>query len=91
MPQAMKNDQIDLPITPEARETIETAAMISGQSLVDFVVDASIERAREVIRKSDVITLSARDYARVLAAIDSPHEPSPALKRAAERYGKMFE
>ena len=91
MARALKNDRIDLRLRPETREAIEKAAMISGQSLADFVMDASIERAREVIRESDVITLSARDHARVLAALDSPPEPSPALKRAAERYGKMFE
>jgi uncharacterized protein (DUF1778 family) len=91
MPRALKKDRFDLRLTPETKETIEKAALISGQSLTDFVVAASTERAREVIRESEVITLSARDYARVLAALDSPPEPSPALRRAAERYGKMFE
>jgi uncharacterized protein (DUF1778 family) len=91
MPRALKKDRIDLRLTPETKETIEKAAMISGQSLTDFVVAATTERAREVIRESDAIVLSARDFARVLAALDTPPEPSPALRRAAERYKKTFE
>ncbi len=91
MPRALKNDRIDLRLTPETKETIERAAMISGQSLSDFVVSASTEQAREVIRVSGGITLSPGDHALVLAALDSPPEPSPALKRAAERYKSTFE
>ena len=91
MSQALKDDRIDLRLAPGTREAIEKAAMITGQSLADFVVDAVTERALEVIRESDVITLSAGDYARVLVALDSPPEPSPALERAAERYKRTFE
>jgi uncharacterized protein (DUF1778 family) len=91
MPRALKNDRVDLRLTPETKKTIEKAAMISGQSLTDFVVAATTERAREVNRESDAITLSERDRERVLAALDNPPQPSPALKRAAARYKKTFQ
>ena len=91
MPQALENDQIDLRLTAEAKEASETAAMISGQSLTDLVLDAVTSRAREVTRGSGAITLSARDHARVLATLDTPPEPSPALRRAAEQYTTTFE
>ena len=90
MPKVLKDERLDLRLPAEAKETIEKAAIISGQSLTDFVVATTTERAREIIRQSDAITLSARDHARVMAALDDPPEPSEALKRAAERYKKTF-
>jgi len=86
MPRALKSERIDLRIPAEPKETIEKAAVISGQSLTDFVVAATTSRAREVIRQSDSLVLSARDHARVMAALDAPPEPADALKRAARRH-----
>jgi uncharacterized protein (DUF1778 family) len=88
VPKILKDERLDLRIPAEAKETIEKAAPIAGRSLTDFVVAATTDRAREVIRQSDAIALSVRDQAGVLAALDAPPEPSATLKRAAERSGQ---
>ena len=90
MPVVLKDGRIDLELPSGVKEAIETAAMISGQSLADFMVVATAERAREVIREADTIVLSARDFDRVIAALDDAVGPSDALKRAAERHGKRL-
>jgi uncharacterized protein (DUF1778 family) len=79
-----RGERLDLRITAEAKRQLERAAALSGETISMFVLRASLGRARSVIRESGRITLSARDRARFLAALDR-EEP-----RLIEALNKAF-
>ena len=82
-----KSERLDVRVNPEVKQEIEYAASLSGQTVSNFVLGATVRTAREVIRESSVIKLSNRDRDRFLAALDRDDaKPNAALVRAAERY-----
>lgn len=69
---------------------LKRAAEIQGRTLTDFVVAAADEAACRTIQEADIIRVSLEAQRQIAAAILNPPAPSPALKRAARRYRKMF-
>jgi uncharacterized protein (DUF1778 family) len=86
-----KIKRVDLRLSSAQKRLIEQAATLSGLTVSGFILDSTIERAREVLREAAVIELSARDRDRFLAALNDEHAgPSPALRRAARRHKQML-
>jgi len=82
-----KTERLDLRLPTELKRVIEDAAVLSGQTVSNFVLGTTVRRARKVIRESDAIELSNRDRDRFLAALDDTNaRPNAALRRAAKRY-----
>ncbi len=77
--------RMDFRLPNQAKELIEQAASLTGQSLSDFAVSTLLERARQILQQESVRTLSRRDAERFLAMLDEA-EPNEALRKAAERY-----
>ena len=69
---------------------LRRAAEIQGRTLTDFVVAAADEAACLAIQETEIIRLSIEGQRQIAAAILNPPAPTPALKRAAKRYRKMF-
>jgi uncharacterized protein (DUF1778 family) len=64
---------------------------LSGQTVGDFILGSTLERARRGLRQMAVIELSGRDRDRLLAALDDERAgPGPALHRAAGRHRRMI-
>lgn len=68
---------------------LKRAAQIEGRTLTDFVVAAAFDAAKRTIEDAEVIRLSAEDSQRFARALLDPPEPSPALRRAAERHARL--
>ncbi|MFZ4507466.1 MAG: DUF1778 domain-containing protein [Fimbriimonas sp.] len=64
----------------------EEAAAVLGQSITDFTESALAEKAQVVLDENRRILLSERDFARFVAAIESPKEPTEKLKLAWAEY-----
>ncbi|MFO7990008.1 MAG: DUF1778 domain-containing protein [Thermodesulfobacteriota bacterium] len=63
------------------------AAALSGMpSLNAFVVNAAVEKAREIIARDQVIKLSEADTAMLIKALDQPPVVNAKLQSAAARY-----
>jgi uncharacterized protein (DUF1778 family) len=63
------------------------AAALSGMpSLNAFVVNAAVEKAREIIARDQVIKLSETDTAMLIKALDQPPVVNAKLQTAAARY-----
>ncbi len=82
----MQTDRLSFRVDPEVKALVDHAAALSGQSATAFAVATLAERAREVVARHEVTTLSARDVQRFLALLESPPVVSPSLQRAAERH-----
>lgn len=86
-----KEERLDVRLSRASKQLVEQAASQLGESVSNFVVSTVTRRARRVLRDQSVIELSNRDRDRFLAALDDAElEPSPALRRAAERYKQLI-
>jgi len=67
-----KSNQMSLRITPKAKQIIEQAATIAGQTVTDFVVATSTEKARQVVEQHRVLTMSQTAFDELAAVLDGP-------------------
>ena len=71
---------VNLDIPKDDLEMIEHAAFIKGQSLNSYIVSAAIKAAVDDISKENVITVSEKDWERLMELMENPPEPNEALK-----------
>ena len=81
-----RDERIDLRVSEELKTLLARAAAHSGMSLSSFLVAVAADRAREVLAERETLTLSPRDWAAFLAALDRPKRRRPKLEAAARRY-----
>jgi len=82
----IKEKRITARVTETLKDKVEEAAMISGRTVTDFIVEAIQEKADDVIHKHHLLELSLRDMDALIAAIESPPEPNAALRRSLQRW-----
>ena len=67
---------------PNVKAQIQQAAALLGVDETTFVTSVALEHARKTIADHEHTLLSAKDRAAVLAALDTPAEPTDALREA---------
>ena len=82
----MQTARLEFRVDTELKELIEQAARFLGVTQTAFASAALAERAQEVIRDHTTLRLSSRDWDAFLAALDSPPEPNPRLRRAFKKH-----
>ncbi len=86
---ALEKERITARVPKDVRERIEEAADRSGATLNQFLVQAAIEKADQVLERETVTRLSARDAEWLLSVLDRPpRSPNAKLQRASENYEK---
>ncbi len=78
--------RLDVRLPAEIKTTIERAATFTGQTISAFTISVLAEHARRVIEAFTVTRLSARDWDKIVALMESEAEPNERLKRAAARF-----
>lgn len=78
-PQTTRRDTLNLRIKPEERGLIDRAAMITGKTRTDFVLEAARRAAEEALLERTVFTVSEEAYAAFLARLDEPPQPNDRL------------
>ena len=74
-------------VDAETQDLLTKAAELAGMSsLNSFVLNAAIEKARQVIEREQVLKLSRADAAMLMNALDNPATVNAKLKSAAEHY-----
>ena len=68
------------------QETLETAALLVGSTVNQFVVQAALSEAERIIEQERVIRLSADDARYFLDALDNPLPPNSQLMSALQAY-----
>ena len=84
--ESIRAARLDIRLNPQAKEKIEQAAVVSHQSLTDFVVTSLLRVSEEALQRQRMIHLSKRDRDLFLTAIDADVRPNRALRKAAERF-----
>ena len=85
-----RSGNIHIRISSDAREIIEKAIVVSGQSLTDFATRSLLSSATELLEREYSTTLSKRDRDRLLNMLDADLEPNEGLREAAEIHKKLI-
>jgi uncharacterized protein (DUF1778 family) len=78
--------RLEVRVRPESKAKIALAADLVNLPVSDFVRSAAEDRAEEILREHESQTrVPAAFFEGLLAALDEPARPSPALRRASRR------
>lgn|SRR5215213_700124 len=83
---SVKAARLDICLNPRAKQKIEQAAVVSQQSVTDFVVTSLLRASEEVLERHQMIHLTNHDRVLFLAALEKEVSPNRALHTAAERF-----
>ncbi|MBW2100971.1 MAG: DUF1778 domain-containing protein [Deltaproteobacteria bacterium] len=81
-----KTERITARVSMDIREKLIEAAAFSGATLNQFLVQAALEKAQEVLEKERVINLSYKDAEVFFSALENPPMPNKKLKNAVKNY-----
>ncbi len=70
----------------EIQEIIQRAADYSGATLSQFLIESAMERARNVIERTETLHLSIEGADALLAALENPPKANAKLLKAAKHY-----
>ncbi|MFV0575056.1 MAG: DUF1778 domain-containing protein [Vibrio sp.] len=71
----------------DTQDLLTKAAALAGMSSINsFVLNAAIEKAKQVIEREQALKLSQADAIMLMEALDRPAVPNLKLKTASERY-----
>ena len=70
----------------EIQKIIQRAADYSGATLSQFLIESAMEKARNVIERSETLHLSMTGADALFAALENSPKANPKLLKAAKRY-----
>jgi len=70
----------------EIQEIIQRAADYSGATVSQFLIDSAMEKARNVIERTETLNLSMAGADALFNALENPPKASAKLLKAAKRY-----
>lgn len=85
MAQIKSEERIPARMPSEVYEKIVEAARLTGATLNQFLVQAALEKADNVLERERVIHLSRKTADMVFHLLDHPPEPNEIMKKAAAR------
>jgi uncharacterized protein (DUF1778 family) len=92
---AKKREPADIRITARVsqstRSLIDRAAALYGASINQFIVQAAVARANEVLRCMETVRLSSRDARFFMDALAKPPQPNNKLIDAVSAHNRLVE
>lgn len=88
--QSSNNVRITARIPTEVKETLQKAADLSGATLNQFLLQAALKEAHQVLESQRIINLSERDAEMVFNLIENPPAPNTKLIVAASQHRIFF-
>lgn len=85
MANAQERDRITARVPKHVKDDIQAAADLVGSQLNDFIVQAALAKAHEIIERDSMVTLTLADAEVFFNAIDNPQDPNSKLKAAIAR------
>lgn len=70
----------------EVQEIIQRAADYSGATLSQFLIDSAMEKARNVIERTETLNLSMAGADALFNALENPPKANTKLLKAAKHY-----
>jgi uncharacterized protein (DUF1778 family) len=89
MSATVKKIKFDTSMTEELKDLLVSAARVSGfNTMTEFVLQASREKAIEVMKEREAILATEEDKKIFFRSIVNPPPPNKRLRKAAEKYLK---
>ena len=85
------DDRITARVPHSARTIIERAAAIYGATINQFIVQAAVERANEVLHSMEMVKLSSQDAQVFIEALTKPPAPNKKLQEAVRAHKRLVE
>mgnify|MGYP002717052318 FL=1 len=84
MPRAAVDDnkRMNLRVSPETKAKLVRAAALRNTDLTNFVTQTALHEAEAMIEAAEVVHLTARDHARVLALLENLPKSNAKLRAA---------
>ncbi len=82
----INNERITARVSEQIKETLITAADLTGATLNQFLVQSALEKAESIIEKDKIIHLSNKDTQLFFDILENPPEPNTKLKNAVTNY-----
>jgi uncharacterized protein (DUF1778 family) len=79
-------DRITNRVPKPIAQKLQEAAELTGATLNQFMIQASLEKAEKIIHREKIILFSDNDAAMIINMLDNPSKPNAALMRAFERF-----
>lgn len=76
-----RSAKLDLRLTPEAKQKLQTAAKSAGRTVSEFVVESALVRADETLADRTRFGLDAERWRTFLEALDAPPREISRLGR----------
>lgn len=79
-------ERFDIRLPANAKQMLVRAADISGNTLTGLVLNAALDKAREILQSHQHFMLSTEEWHQFTGALENPPEPNDALKAAWRDY-----
>ncbi len=76
-----RSEKLDLRLTPQAKRKLFAAAHAQERSVSEFVLQAALNKADELLADQSRIFLNAEQWTKFQAALDAPPRDLPRLRR----------
>ena len=91
MSASSKTNRIDLRVSREQKEILETAASIKGVSLSAYLLANCLQIAKADLAEHQKLVLSERDRDLFLSLIANPPKPNQSLVAAMQEFQQEYE
>jgi uncharacterized protein (DUF1778 family) len=81
-----RTGRLDARVSRQEKDLIEAAASLRGISVTDFLRTTITDAAHQIIRESELLTLTERSQRRFVDALLHPPKPSRTATAAARRF-----
>lgn len=79
-------ERFDIRLPANAKQLLMQAADISGNTLTGLVLNAALDKAREILQSHQYFMLNAEEWRRFAATLDHPPAPNETLQAAWHDY-----
>ncbi len=79
-------ERFDIRLPANAKQMLMQAAEISGNTLTGLVLNAALDKAREILQSHQHFMLNAEEWRRFVATLETPPEPNADLQAAWRDY-----
>ncbi len=79
-------ERFDLRLPANAKQLLMQAAEISGNTLTGLVLNAALDKARDILQNHRHFMLNAEEWRQFTETLENPPEPTEALQNAWRDY-----
>ena len=83
---AIEKERLTTRVPASHKAIIEQAARITGATVNQFVLNAAVERAKELISEEESLQLDYQVAQELFELMGNPPKPTAALKKTAKLY-----